>query len=88
MGILAPEICVEAMRLLDDYVGKLKSFHDSQAPFLAGMGPATPGFETAKKETESARLDLFRARQKYWQHARMHGCRQMRGAEDSLKPLK
>jgi hypothetical protein len=68
-------ICDEALALLDLYMAALTAFEKSQQPFVAGMLPDHPEYETARSLRQQSHGALLRARKLYRDHIKEHGCR-------------
>jgi hypothetical protein len=67
--------CREAGSLLDIYAAALSAFHKSQEPILAGLTPDNPEYEHVRELRDRAYESLFKARQLYLRHVRLHRCR-------------
>jgi hypothetical protein len=67
--------CREAGSLLDIYTAALSAFLKSQEPILAGFTPDNSEYENVRELRDRAYESLFKARQLYLRHVRLHRCR-------------
>ena len=80
-------MCEEASRLLGLYTAALSEFHDSQAPLLRGVSPNSREFAGTMQAKEAAHAVLQQTRRCYWDHVRVHGCRESPAEPEEKRAL-